>query len=467
MHTARNNRKFIFFLILLSSFAYLVSKKLNRIVIPITNAKEYTITEKINQNLEPTEEENDKKVFLELNQELDIVERIYPAYLMYQADILGANDDCPVPIYEYSTNRKCRTTKTFDYDIIDRNEYLQPGSTLVFESFIELVDIVVPPLINGSRPMDTSVRQIESAADSYDGQDHWTQRPDGEQTNKEVVEGNAYPGDNQTKGIVSSGEAAKTKRFSIEYYLAISGGIVGEGTNEYVIHEYQKNTCGEDCRNEHNPTPEKSLLLSYVLARSKRYPTYYDNKAKESIGKRREGCYENNKFYDLTVYGEKIIACTLEPEKIKVTVTKPIPDAVEAEACSVYDYVDGSPDEYCEGTASLVVIMESPWGVEKICEQGEAGPCVIEYNEVRNGDTVIPGQNIKENFYVLSDCKAYIEGIREKVDLKCAWDINHLAEELEFQSNDNLPGEIYPDKDTYLRFQIEEAEKRTDAVYEM
>ena len=475
MSNCSNNKKYIFFLVLISGFGYLISNKVKNTEIDKINAKEFTFIENIqelnNGNIESNESED---IFLEVNEELNTVERFFPTLVLYESDILGV-EDCPDPFYEYSTNRKCERRKTFEFDIIDRNERLQPGTTLTIDSYIELVDIQVPPLISGSRPMDTSVRQIESAPDSYDGVDHWTQRPDGEQTNKEVVEGNGYPGDGQTQGIVSRGEAAQQKRFSIEYYISTGGALSGSGKNEYVIHQYQENTCAEKCRNEHNPTPEKSLLMSYVLARTKNYPTYYDNKAKEGIGKRREGCYENNTFYNMDIRGNKPIACTLVPDKIKITITKDIPDVYEAEACSTYEYTITTPDgeeevvtdEICEETGSVLLIMESPWGVEKICEQGEAGPCVIEYNEVRNGDTVIPGQNIKDNFYVLTDCMIHIDQITQDIPIKCAWDINHLAEELEFQSNDNLPGELYPDKDSYIQFQVDEAEIRTDPLFEM
>jgi hypothetical protein len=476
MPNNQSNRKFILFLIFFASFAYFISTKVKSVEVDKINAKEYTFTESIQQTNEENGEQNTtENIFLEINEELNTIERFFPTLVLYESDILGVQD-CPDPFYEYTTERTCERRKTFQFDIIDRNERLQPGTTLTIDSYIELVEIEVPPLISGSRPMDTSVRQIESAPDSYDGQDHWTQRPDGEQTNKQVVEGNAYPGDGQTKGIVARGEAAQQKRFSIEYSLSTGGALSGEGKNEYVIHQYQENTCGEDCRNEHNPTPEKSLLMSYVLARSKNYPVYYESEiAKQQIGQRPEGCDEETIFYNMDIKGNKPIACTLVPDKIKITITKDIPDVYEAEACSTYEYTitteDGEEevvtDEVCEETGSVVLVMESPWGVEKICEQGEAGPCVIEYNEVRNGDTVIPGQNIKENFYVLTDCLIHIDQIKEDIPIKCAWDINHLAEELEFQSNDNLPGELYPDKDTYIQFQVDEAEIRTDPLFEM
>jgi hypothetical protein len=317
---------------------------------------------------------------------------------------------------------------------------------------MELVDIEVPPLINGSRPMDSSVRQIVSKPDIRDDKDHWMQRPDGEQINVEVVEGNSYPGDEQTGGIVSKAQSAIRKRFSIEYTIKASGGIQGGGKNEYVIHEYQKNTCGTYCRNDHNPTPEKSLNMSYVLARLNNYPAYYENVGAKNVGYREEGCVEPLTEYNMSIQGEKIIACTLDPEKVKVIVTGHIPDE------------DGNAPK---DTASIVVIMESPWGVEKICEEGEGGPCIVEYNEVRNNKNTIPGENEKENFYVLTSCRVHIEGVTPDPRVQCAWDVNHLGEEVEFQSNDNIPGEVYPDKDSYIRYQVKKAEERTDEVYEM
>lgn len=483
MSENRNRKRLLLFLIGISLFSYFFSKRLNNHNLESIKAGEYILTEEIREEtLAPLEEEQEvENIFIETDDELNFVNIVYPDVVLYEQDILGrTSEDCRDPEYRYSTERICELDpEQWEFDIEDWEERLEAGTMVTRDSYIELTEIEVPPLISGTREMDTSVRQIESKSHSYDGLDHWTLKPDGEQINREVVEGNAYPGDTQTKNVIEHGEAAKTRPFSIEYSASVSGGAEGAGTNEFTIHEYQKNTCGEPCRNYHNPTPEKSLNTSYVQTRSGNYPGFYDEVKEESEDTGGaswiEGCQENTRFVDMNITGSKPVACTSFLGKIVVTIKKWISDLIDAERCSTYEYTittaDGEQevvtDERCVNTATLVVIMESPWGVEKKCEMGEEDPCIIEHNELRNGGFATPGNNVKENFYLLTDCKAFIAGVIGEVDLKCAWDVNHIAEELEFQSDDNIAGEVYPEKIDYVRFQAAEAARRTDPVYEM
>jgi hypothetical protein len=482
MTNGKNSRRTIFLLVGLSLFGYFVSVKFTNQEIRVLKAEENLITEQIKEeSLLPLEEkQKTENFFFEADDYYNFVNIVSPEMVIYEKDILGeTSETCRDPEYRYDTDRICEIDPgQWEFDIEDWNERLEAGNMVTRDSYIELTEIEVPPLISGTRQMDTSVRQIESKLSAYDNVDHWTLRPDGEQINKEVVQGNSYPGDTQTESIILHGEAAKTRPFSIEYSASVSGGAEGSGTNEFTIHEYQKNTCGEDCRNDHNPTPEKSLNTSYVQTRSENYPSYYEDVQEEeesSGGSWIEGCQENTQFIDMDITGSKPVACTSFIGKIAITIKKWIADIFEAERCSTYEYTipteDGTEevvtDEKCVNTATLVVIMESPWGVEKKCEVGEEEPCIIEHNELRNGGYATPGDNVKENFYLLTDCKAFVAGVIGEVDLKCAWDVNHIAEELEFQSDDNIAGEIYPEKIDYVKFQAKEAARRTDPVYEM
>jgi hypothetical protein len=103
--------------------------------------------------------------------------------------------------------------------------------------------------------------------------------------------------------------------------------------------------------------------------------------------------------------------------------------------------------------------MESPWGTKTDCAENDQ--CVNEFNRLREGTVKIPGEDTGGGVYVLTDCVARVEGVGEQ-NLKCAWDIEYIAKEVEYQSYDNLPGEDYPDTMEYLNFHINEAENRTE-----
>ena len=81
---------------------------------------------------------------------------------------------------------------------------------------------------------------------------------------------------------------------------------------------------------------------------------------------------------------------------------------------------------------------------------------------------VNPGSDDEKKYYLLTNCTLFIPdvGIGE-VPVHCAWEINHVAEELRFQSYDNLPGEDFPEESEYIDFQVEQAEIRTDPVIPM
>lgn len=473
MSTKRYRKKSVLFLIAIILFAYFVSKKFDKVEINNIESNSYLLSEEVQ---EVSDEGNTtERLFFTTDEDLNPVERVYPKLVLYEGDVLSAGS-CRTPNFIYDTNRICSVDiGEIESDLPDQNGLLSVGETIEVTSDVYLSEVEVPPLINGSRQMDSSVRQIYSAEYAKDDVDHWTLRPDGEMIERQVAMGNMYPNDDQTIGlVVKAEEYSKTVPFSVKYSIDAEGDSETSGSNEITIQEYQENNCGEKCRNYHNPTPEKFMIYSYLQTRRKNYPGHYE-KTLANSGETEpiEACDSNTEFITMDDIQSKITGCTSLVEKIVITLKKKIENLIDADRCSDATYTDSNgntitSDEECINTAELVVIMDSPWGDENECEVGEEGPCVTEYNNLRTGNYAIPGGDEDKKYYLLTNCTLFVPDIGiNDIPAHCAWEINHVADELRFQSFDNLPGEDYPEESEYIDFQVEQAEIRTDSVIPM
>jgi hypothetical protein len=278
--------------------------------------------------------------------------------------------------------------------------------------------------------------------------------------NREIVEGNMYPGDTQTMEILDAAERAKNVPFGVTYNIQGGENAEGSGTTEFTVDEYYDNNCGADCRNDPNPTPEKFLSASEILTKSKNPPGYYDELSEEDIEEGIEDCDDNTRFLELEVEGSASYGCTPTIGEVILNFKKKIENLFDANACSK----QSEDNENCVNTANIVIIMESPWGSKSDC--AKSGQCVTEFNDLRTGDFKTPTDNESSKIYLLTDCEAYIEGAGNQ-SLKCAWDIDYISKELEFQSYDNLPSEDYPDKMEYINFHIKESKNREEGPISM
>ena len=430
----------------------MVVKKTENISTIKSDTNEYILSEEVEvDNGENCNLQQD--MFLEIDEEFKPIKEVYPEVVVNGSNVLGA--DCVSPFYSYSSEKICARTISFNADMGKVERELQVGDVVSRIASIELTEIEIPPLMNGSPVMDSSVRQIYT---EEDGTDHWTLRPAGEMITKEVVASSAYPGDEQTFGLIDASEGSKTKSFGVEYTIEGSSNAEGSGSNKISISEYQESDCREYCRNYANPTPEKYLSSSEILGKSQNYPGYYDNLSEEASEVIND-CDSSTRFFPMEINGTKSVGCTPSLKEIILSFKKTITDSAEAIKCSLL----GESDENCVSTASIVIIMESPWGSKKDCADGA---CVTEFNDLRNGNFTSPGGNSSGKIYILTDCYANISGVGNK-KLSCAWDVDYITEELEFQSHDNIPQEVFPDKISYMNFHVREGENRTDPVYIM
>ncbi|MCD4756539.1 hypothetical protein K8R20_02920 [bacterium] len=440
------SRKPVLLLSFLILFGVFVINKTQRVTHIQADTQEYVLREKVEANEEDWQLE--QALFFEIDENFKPIREVKPGM------VLGEQDVCVTPFYSYSSEKVCARTFSFDADMGKEDRELSIGDMVDRKASISLTSIEVPPLLNGSPTMDSSVRQIFT---EEDGTEHWTLRPAGEMINKEVVAGNMYPGETQTQAIIDAGEASKTKSFGINYSIEGTANAKGSGTSEISISKYQVNDCGAACRNYSNPTPEKYLSGSYVLGQSQNYPGYYEN-IPEQEDDGIDDCDTNTTFINMDLDTE-MIGCTPSLKQIVISFFKEIMNIFDADRCSS---ISGA-DENCINTASIVVIMESPWGSKADCIDGK---CVTEFNKLRNGSFSIPNADESQKIYVLTTCYANIGGYGNKA-LSCAWDIDYITQELEFQSHDNMPQEVFPDRMDYMNFHVWESENRTDPVYKM
>ncbi len=444
MSEKSHRSRVILFLITISLFGYFAAKKTQNVKISEISAKEYSVGESIEQV------ESEYKVvqdtFYEVDKDFKPVKRVYPDM------VLGADSsgECRTADLVYSSERICSAPKSVSSISKDWSG-TQSGEKIKSDSKIWLTSIEVPPLLSGSPTMDSSVRQIyKDKEKNY----HWTLKPAGEMVNKEIVLGNTYPGDEKTKEIVEQGESNKNQAYAVGYRIEAGGDAQGGGESEYTVDQYYRNDCGSDCRNDPNPTPEKYSKASEVLAKSVQYPRYYENSANKSEEDLIEECDSNTRLLNMDIQGTSPIACTPTLKQVVFSFVGWLENVFTPEACS------GEGEGDCVSVADIVIIMESPWGTKQDCN--ETGLCVNEYNNLRTGDFKSPAESSDGDIYILTDCVAAIEGIGTPRTLKCAWDVDYIAKELQFQSVDNIPGEEYPDTMEYMDFHIYESENRNE-----
>ena len=439
-----HRRKVILFLIAISLFGYFVAKKTGNVKITDISANEYVVEESI--ELTGNECNVVQDIFYEVDNDFKPVRQVYPAMVL-SADSSG---ECRTADLVYSSERICSAPSlSLDKDWSGS----QSGEKIKADSKIWLTSIEVPPLLSGSPTMDSSVRQIHK---DDEGNYHWTLKPSGEMVNKEIVLGNTYPGDEKTKEIVEQGEMGKTQPYAVEYRVEAGGDAQGGGESEYTVDQYYENDCGSDCRNDPNPTPEKYSKASEVLAKSVQYPGYYENIENESEETLIEECDSNARLLNMDIEGTSPVACTPTLKQVVISFANWLENVFTPDPCSDEAEDNGN----CVSVADIIIIMESPWGTKQDCN--ETGLCVNEYNNLRTGAYKSPSDSKDSDIYVLTDCVARIEGIATSKTLKCAWDVNYIAKELQFQSVDNVPGEEYPDTMEYMDFHIYESENRDE-----
>jgi len=468
MTESAHRKKIIFLFFTIILFSIFVSRKTKGLALAKLKREKYTVSTQVENKpdrMDSIEEpvNTPNAMFFEVDEELNPVKEVYPDMVVSENEVLGSADgSCERGDFVYSSKKVC--SREVDDISMNLEGGERDGDLISRNSKIELFSVEVPPLMSGSYPMHNSTKQIY--IDEENKKDYWSLPPAGEMITSEVVAGNLYPGDERGKELIQYAEESRTRKFGLTYSLEVTGDADVQGDNgsgEFTVQEYHDNLCGGDCRNYPNPTPQKYLTNSNVLAHTMNPPGYYESLEEVEEEEIVNDCGEDTIFLDMEITGNKAVGCTPSVVDIVINFFKRLFTPKDEEACIPSE--EGGTEGDCISTANLVIMMESPWGSKEDCTNVVDGKCVTEYNDLRNGQFDIPARGDSGKVYVLTDCDILVDGELEGV--KCAWDINYIADELEFQSRDNVPGELYPDKMEYLEFHVRESEVRSDEVYKM
>jgi len=97
--------------------------------------------------------------------------------------------------------------------------------------------------------------------------------------------------------------------------------------------------------------------------------------------------------------------------------------------------INNDPD--CISTEDIIVKMDSPFGSNEDCLPGKA--CTNAFMNRRSEVAVAPNSSASQKYYYLTPCEAYVQGLTDKVDISCAWDMSHLFNERKVNEYDDLP----------------------------
>lgn len=254
------------------------------------------------------------------------------------------------------------------------------------------------------------------------------------------------------------------KPFKSKYSTAFSDNLEKPSeTGSIGVETELANDCEESCpNNKSNVNPDKSNTISEFMQDSLyRIPGEKGSTIVETI----DECAQNRTFIpweweDTTEY----VACRANvfTETIQRFHNISGWGTLEQIKNIIKCGLAGDNDPDCIKTEYIVVIMSSPFGSDEECAEGSA--CTNTYMETRNSIASVPSTDLGPKQYYVTPCDAFIQGLRYKVTIKCAWDMSHLYKERKANEFDDVPTvDSTPTDEEYEKF-LEEEVKGTRGV---
>lgn len=236
--------------------------------------------------------------------------------------------------------------------------------------------------------------------------------------------------------------------FSTKYTLAFAQKA-DEPTDdgELGVDTKLENQC-EDCNNKSNINPSKSNALSEFMF-DKEYRTPGE-KEKVQDSDVIEDCNEEKvKFIE---WGSQLYdGCYMSIIRKAVALFQTIGDLLWNNCTA-----DPNDDDNCVYVEDIVIMMESPFGSDKDCNDGT---CTNAYMTVRNKSALEPSADLEGKVYYTTDCWAIIEGAERAVT--CAWDMSHLFKERKVSELDDIPTvDSTPSDEAYNKFLLEQVKDK-------
>lgn len=366
------------------------------------------------------------------------------------SQVLAAADNsskqCKEALVKYKTESMCERTGSKKLDYKDGT---RTGVLVSKDARVVLSEVTIPLiLLSGSEGVPDSNRQITDETPNV-------YKPAGEQFDERIANNQLPPGTSiQEKKPWTFKEAFST------FFSTMFGQKRDTPTDEgeLVVEEYIQNDC-EHCNNDSNVNPDKSNKIASFKLDTTRYPGEKEE-LKQDSSKVSESCSNQDKFVDLT--SKNYTACKISTiGRITALLKAQFTDKLWN---NCHDTIDENGQtvpatEECTNVENIVVKISSMFGSDEDCTDDT---CTNAYMNKRNASVMAPSDLENDGkTYFTTPCTAIIEGVVGEVNVKCAWDLDYLLKERDFNEYDDYVGNGTPSESAYIKFLMEDSEQRS------
>lgn len=413
----KNNKKGLFFLVLLVGFSMLVLK--------ITKTNDIQLFKESGESVVCAngvvdEGYDNTPVFLDISENGEIKD-VTPSS---KGQVLGTS--CGNALNGYAGTTACTVPGTKDR--VSINGWVSSKAN------VKIVSITVPfLLLSGIYSIKDSNRDL-----TYDNPIY---KPAGEQFNDKQILITSTPGEGskKVKEEILKGAVVK-KPYSTEYTVSTEGAAEGD---DVVISKYTTNDCGTKCNNLDNSNPDKSNKIGKVFNRI--YYSYPGEKEKAPSSETLEieGECKDISAVDFNLY---TTGCVNVGQVFLGLFGSVFPSS---------DWTNCGEDEEGCINAEDIVLKISP-----MFKSTNA------FMLARNKSAMSPETaNTYKSVFVTTPCK--INVANKTVNVKCAWDLSYLFEERKAAEFDDAGGSKTPTHEEYIQFLQNEVSTREDTILDM
>lgn len=431
MYTEHNqtkkNKKALLLLLVLGVFGFVAFKytKANDIVAKESNSQ---ATSCVSDIVDQSPSEADM-IVLNMDESGEITE------INNEKSVLGTtNSSCGTPSNMYTADSTCDLQKT-------PSSFGVKKSLVSTNAEITMTSISVPVrLLSGKYSIKDSNRDITIDDPVY--------KPAGEVFDKRQVLVNIVPGESgETTRTKTLGNVIKKKAYSTKYVISTE---TQTGGGHVILNTYATNNCGAKCNNEDNINPSQSNAVADYLQAIAFTPPGEGSEADDGDEVLIEGDCSGVEGLDIET----------ESGAVKERSCFNIWQVVQGTIGALFPSSDWSQcdekKESCINTETIAVKM-SPMFQKVNTYTGTRVKLAMNPQTAYN----------YKSLYVVTACKATVEGIVGSIPVKCIWDMSYLFNEREAAEYDDTGKSNTPTLEQYKTFLMKESISRTDKLFTM
>jgi len=352
-----------------------------------------------------------------------------------ESSVLGSTSGgCGVASNMYTADSACDLQKT-------TSSFGVKKSFVSTDAEITMTSISVPVrLLSGKYSIKDSNRDITLEDPVY--------KPAGEVFDERQVSVTFAPGESgeKTKAEVWD-NTIKKKAYSTKYTISTE---TETGGGHVTLNTYATNDCGAKCNNDDNINPSKSNSVA----------NYFQSISVTTPGQTSETEESDEVLIESDCSGVENVELEVEPGAIKERGCFNIWQAVQGTMQSLFPSSDWSPcdeeQESCINTETIAVKM-SPMFQKVNTYTGTRVKLAMDPQTAYN----------YKSLYIVTSCKASVEGIVGAVPVKCIWDMSYLFNERKAAEYDDAGKSETPTLEQYKIFLKQESITRTDKLLTM